>query len=819
MDTIKIQDLGYGRIATIHPDYHIFFNEEKSTILGILKVEDHFLVQAAKFFFVKYGEKTNETHLLSRLQNLGKLAEYLWSEVPSLCLNLYYTKEVPKEVVRKQFKGSAVLDQLLQEHSYYDEKARKLPQPTPQIKQNLRLLGSVSDGKVVSLWKSKLDEAQSVQERLKAIRIRLQEFSSLLQEATEKGYGVIFLWKVTTNIRPCNKNSVLATIKSAEKEIDQIWRHSIKSRAFQLGIAIEQLNNPHEISLALWCDLFSVLDPQVLRASGVNQEEFVQAIEKWINFRLFKPIERVSGHRQEASIAGFEAIASFLRNLPEEIIQEKSSISFDYEQASAKPLYLGLLAVRKNEKEFEVRKDSPVILPIDELRKHAIVLGVSGSGKSRILQIIVEGTYGHVPIIIVDPAGELTGLIKKNDNTAEFRDFRLDKPVEFPAKIYTLDDSGIRIRTNILKKPEVSDYESLRRHVVEVAEMLANLAGHLALMSPIQKTLLELWERNPVPTSEEFIEEAIKKAGDMRTAQKLYNLLKYNFLMDEYGFRVEDLLKNNLTIINLQAEPSPEVKVTVAWYILNWLWNHYFAKRPHSDELKALIVTDECHNFYSDTAPRKAAQVLEEIVRMGRSKGLGMVLATHRIQDIESILAMPLLRINLKMTTEDVLTYAQKFGSSDLARVIAKIDPNLRIGYVMFSGKEFWCKFRPTLSQPKGVESFDEISKYTAPEKVLEAFRLKVDQVKEGVPKETELSQPAPDVRPVQPVKSVYIEDQIFLKALKDLGGRVESRSILQNKLGWGTSKTIRVRDQLIQSGKIRVFESGIAKGIELVEG
>jgi DNA helicase HerA-like ATPase len=61
------------------------------------------------------------------------------------------------------------------------------------------------------------------------------------------------------------------------------------------------------------------------------------------------------------------------------------------------------------------------------LTRHILITGTSGSGKTRVGQLVTEAASPNVPVIILDPMGEFTGLIAENPNIGENRNSSYQK--------------------------------------------------------------------------------------------------------------------------------------------------------------------------------------------------------------------------------------------------------------------------------------------------------------------------------------------------------------------------------------------------------
>jgi hypothetical protein len=227
----------------------------------------------------------------------------------------------------------------------------------------------------------------------------------------------------------------------------------------------------------------------------------------------------------------------------------------------------------------------------------------------------------------------------------------------------------------------------------------------------------------------------------------------------------------------------------------------------HSDELKLLVVIDECHRFYSEGMPKSPAKALEDLNKEGRGKGLGMVTITQVIRDLPEIFTQADIRIMLKIAEGEIQGYAQK-TNTELARRLRLLNP--REGYVFFGSEQFFCKFRPTLSLPKGISSREELARYSSPEKSLQI------SLRQLMSEET-VTKSKPIISRSQTSSSVELEDRAR-KLLAEVQ-RPLSISDLQRLLkvpGRGTITNLI--DELQRRKVVKTWRVGTKRMVQLVD-
>ena len=244
-----------------------------------------------------------------------------------------------------------------------------------------------------------------------------------------------------------------------------------------------------------------------------------------------------------------------------------------------------------------------------------------------------------------------------------------------------------------------------------------------------RKVLLEAWKNGDLDF-EDFMAGCRNEAAQRKISVKLDRLAPYKSLMRPSTFNIQSLLQG-ITIFTFNSSRyTDSEKLMFMWFILRELSNH-FLNQTHSDELKLLVVVDETHRFYAEGMPTVPASVLESLNKEGRGKGLGMVILTQTIKDLPEIFTQADIRILLKIAEGEIQTYGSRY-SLDLARRLRTLGP--REGYIFYGSEQFYCKFRPTLSNPKGITSSTELSEYSAPHRALQVAVSKMTFENRSIP-------------------------------------------------------------------------------------
>ena len=300
-------------------------------------------------------------------------------------------------------------------------------------------------------------------------------------------------------------------------------------------------------------------------------------------------------------------------------------------------------------------KDEFYLLP-QMANRHGVITGATGTGKTVTLQRMAEGfSQRGVPVFMADIKGDLTGVSQAGGGNPKIDDRNKQLGIEpqftgFPvtlwdvfgkqgsplratvsemgplllARMLELNDTQEGVLTlafkyaddNGLLLLDLKDLTSLLQFVGENADELTTQYGNVskASVGAIQRGLLQMDQQG----AEDFFGEPAVKLDD--------------FMQTISGKGVLNLLAAD-QLIN-----SPKVYST----FLLWLLSELFENLPDAGDLekpKLVFFFDEAHLLFTD-APSALVEKVEQVVRLIRSKGVGVYFVTQNPADIpEKVLA------------------------------------------------------------------------------------------------------------------------------------------------------------------------------------
>jgi len=296
--------------------------------------------------------------------------------------------------------------------------------------------------------------------------------------------------------------------------------------------------------------------------------------------------------------------------------------------------------------------------------RHGLVAGATGTGKTVTLQVLAEGfSRAGVPVFAADIKGDLAGIAMPGEPREAFvaraREMGyVYEPDEFPVVFWDMfGEQGHPVRTTVFEMGPLLLSRLLDLN--EVQEGVLNIAFRLADENP---SLGDLESNGLVDLKDlrELLNFVAENAGEI--AARYGNVSKPSIgaiqrqllvlenqgaehFFGEPALKIEDLMRTDREgrgIVNiLAADKLMENPRLYATFLL-WLLSELFEELPEVGDLdkpKLVFFFDEAHLLFTD-APKALLEKIEQVVRLIRSKGVGVYFVTQNPLDVpEKVLA------------------------------------------------------------------------------------------------------------------------------------------------------------------------------------
>jgi DNA helicase HerA-like ATPase len=274
-------------------------------------------------------------------------------------------------------------------------------------------------------------------------------------------------------------------------------------------------------------------------------------------------------------------------------------------------------------------------LPLKFANRHGLVTGATGTGKSVTLQRMAEEfSRNGVPVFAADVKGDLSGI-----TTA------------YPAAFWDIfGRHGMPIRTSVQEMgaqliSRMLGLNETQQGAIEIAFRIAEKEqSYLLTLDDLRWSLSDMLDNR---------EDVCKQHGNVTAASISAiqrNLLALEAqgganLFGEPPFDILDFIRTDTAgkgMINLlHADQLMEAPKLYATFLL-WLLTELFRRLPEAGDLdkpKLVFFFDEAHLLFRD-AQRPLVQSIEQLVRLVRSKGVGVYFVTQSPADVpDTVLA------------------------------------------------------------------------------------------------------------------------------------------------------------------------------------
>lgn len=289
--------------------------------------------------------------------------------------------------------------------------------------------------------------------------------------------------------------------------------------------------------------------------------------------------------------------------------------------------------------------------------RHGLITGATGTGKTVTLQTIAEKLSGiGVPVFMADVKGDLTGVSQKgaigSKMAASLKERGIDAPTPLACPVTLWDvfgEQGHPVRATVsdmgplllgrmldlndtqsgvlnlvfkiaddngLLLLDLKDLRAMLQHVGENASQFTTQYGNISAASvgAIQRGLLQIETQG----------------GDKFFGEPMLNIA--DFMQTEGGKGVVNILAAD-KLMN-----SPRLYATFLLWLLSELFEH-LPEIGDPDQPKLVFFFDEAHLLFNE-APKALIERIELVVRLVRSKGVGVFFVTQNPLDIpDSVLA------------------------------------------------------------------------------------------------------------------------------------------------------------------------------------
>ena len=300
----------------------------------------------------------------------------------------------------------------------------------------------------------------------------------------------------------------------------------------------------------------------------------------------------------------------------------------------------------------EVLPGADACIPLKTMNRHGLIAGATGTGKTKTLQLIAEAlSDASVPVLLMDIKGDLSGIAAAGSENNNIKD-RLAKiggeykPAAFPVELMTLsNEKGVRLRATVSEFGPI-----LLSKILDLNNTQEGIVSLIFKYCDDKKMpLLDLKDFIKViqfisNEGKSEIEKAYGKIATTSTGTILRKVIELqqqgaDHFFGEPSFEIDDLMRiaddgrgmiNVLRVTDMQNRPK-----LFSTFMLQMLAELY-ATLPEAgdiDKPKLVMFIDEAHLVFQE-ATDALLQQIETVIKLIRSKGVGLFFCTQNPQDI-----------------------------------------------------------------------------------------------------------------------------------------------------------------------------------------
>ncbi len=296
----------------------------------------------------------------------------------------------------------------------------------------------------------------------------------------------------------------------------------------------------------------------------------------------------------------------------------------------------------------------PVYMLPKMANRHGLIAGATGTGKTITLKVLAESFSDMgVPVFLADVKGDIAGMLEAgvdSDNMQErIKRFGLsDFGFEYHRYPTTLWDvfgkNGIQVRTTItemgpLLLSRILDLNDTQSDILTIVFKIAD-DNNLALIDTKDlKAMLNYVAENGKEFAAEYGNLSKQSIGAIQRAVVALELEGGEKFFGEQAIDIRDWFsvgEQGRGMIHILDSQSLINNGTLYSTFLLWMLSELFETMPEVGDLekpKMVFFFDEAHLLFKDT-PKPLIEKIEQVVKLIRSKGIGIYFVTQNPRDI-----------------------------------------------------------------------------------------------------------------------------------------------------------------------------------------
>lgn len=300
----------------------------------------------------------------------------------------------------------------------------------------------------------------------------------------------------------------------------------------------------------------------------------------------------------------------------------------------------------------KVVPDAGVYLPLKTMNRHGLIAGATGTGKTKTLQLLSECLSSNsVPVLLMDIKGDLSGIAAAGVANERINERAAAtgvqwSPEAYPVELMTLNGGkGVQLRATVSEFGPVllSKILGLNDTQGGLVSLIFKYCDDQVLPLLDLKDFIKVLQYIGAEGKAE-IEKTYGKISTTSTGTILRKVIELqqqgaDSFFGEKSFEIDDLMRISdegkgmisiLRVTDMQDKPK-----LFSTFMLQLLAELYAASPEEGDldQPKLVLFIDEAHLIFQE-ASDALLQQLETVIKLIRSKGIGIFFCTQNPQDI-----------------------------------------------------------------------------------------------------------------------------------------------------------------------------------------
>jgi DNA helicase HerA-like ATPase len=303
------------------------------------------------------------------------------------------------------------------------------------------------------------------------------------------------------------------------------------------------------------------------------------------------------------------------------------------------------------EKIFIGKGEQPAWLTLALANRHGLVTGATGTGKTVSLQVMAEGfARAGVPVFAADIKGDLSGI----SEAGEAKDFIVKRagemgltfqPDQFSTVFWDVfGEQGHPVRATVsemgpLLLSRMMDLNDVQEGVLNIAFKVADEQGLLLLDMKDLRAILSFIAEHAAELTTQYGNVSKQTVGTIQRQLLVLENQGGAQFFGEPALALKDFMRTDRDgrgMVNIlvadKLMQSPQLYAT----FLLWMLSELFEELPEVGDPpkpKLVFFFDEAHLLFND-APKALMDKIEQVVRLIRSKGVGVYFVTQNPVDV-----------------------------------------------------------------------------------------------------------------------------------------------------------------------------------------